>query len=121
MKLKAKPKPPKRKVKSLDESLPYNYSVDYVMNVANRWGVSYKEAIIDRYYIRATRDETDGEFLIKQAEFSQRLATYNAWYQANKKAIDKEIVKRKTAAKKKAEGKIAKEKARLQKELAKYD
>lgn len=128
--IKNKPQRPKKAVviETMDcESV----SLDTVVAWVNSFeGIEFKNVILgvewsgyDCADSQASfrRKESDAEFQVKLDAYKKRLNTYNLWYATNKDEIEAELARREEVHVQRAARNIERERARLEKALAKLD
>lgn len=127
MRLRSKPRKPKRK------TLRDIYSVQDGMNLAeiiNHFDEDPKNIRIDvqysycdhdgvELYALREREQTDEEYEEEIKKYKKRLDAYNKWYMDNKAEIEGEIARRKEELESRKAAVLKRETARLEKELAK--
>ena len=124
MRIKSKPKPPKRKSITLSDSWCDT------LEALNAWAESngftpQQVEILSTYdgaEVVGIRPETDEEFAVRVSQYQRKLEAWNKWYEENKPEVDAALETRKEIeaakkAKQKTTAQLRKEVARLEKKL----
>jgi predicted RNase H-like nuclease (RuvC/YqgF family) len=100
MKLKTKPIPPVRTVKKVKEDLD-EYAEWTLTELIERFGPDAKIVLSDDSWdsieprLEVTWTESDESLARRQEQYEKDIASYEAWYQENKEAIELELQIRK--------------------------
>lgn len=120
IKIKARPSKPKRSTK---EHFVHIYGGETLASLLASGAPM--DAVVDKewdydncdVFIKWEAPESDDEFKAREQAYRKRLKEYNAWYEAHRDEIEEELDRRKVEAVDRRDKVLAKEEARLKKNL----